>query len=97
MSLYKNFGPVIKRTSFGITEVYAQLKKVDFRPLKRLTFRFDPFATNAAHFRDVIYYLSAARIRDTNPKCIFKTEILSDRSDPELTCKFGELMKSMGC
>jgi len=87
MSLYKNSGPLIKRTVGGLADVYVQLKKVDFRPVKKVSFKFDPFSPNITQFRDLVFYLSSAKLRDTNPKCLFKTEIASDRSDPELTCK----------
>jgi len=86
MSVYRNNGPVIKRVIGGIGDTWTQLKIVDFRPLKKLVFQFDPFSPNIGPFRDLIYFLSAARIRDTNPKCLFKTTVVSDRSDPELLC-----------
>jgi len=90
MSLYKNSGPLIKRVVGGLADRYLEVQKVDLRPIKRVSFKFDPFTPNIVQFRDLIFHLSAAKIRETNPKCVFKTEVASDRSDPVLSCKLGE-------
>ncbi|XP_037079303.1 zinc transporter 1-like [Pollicipes pollicipes] len=36
---------------------------------------------------DLMYYMSSASVRETNPKCAFKTEIANDRSEPTILVK----------
>ncbi|XP_024879097.1 uncharacterized protein LOC112459285, partial [Temnothorax curvispinosus] len=35
--------------------------------------------------RDFLFYISAPRIRATNPQCSLKTEVVCDRSEPVIT------------
>jgi large subunit ribosomal protein L53 len=67
--------------------IAQQLKQVDLRPVKRITYKFDPFHPNTKEFRNLMYYMSIATVRQTNYKCNFKTEVLSDMSEPEMLCK----------
>eukprot|EP00096_Caligus_rogercresseyi_P002767 TRINITY_DN1504_c0_g1_i1.p1 TRINITY_DN1504_c0_g1~~TRINITY_DN1504_c0_g1_i1.p1 ORF type:complete len:159 (+),score=47.23 TRINITY_DN1504_c0_g1_i1:202-678(+) len=67
-----------------------QLRSVDLRPLKRLKFAFDPFHPSVTSVRDALNLLSDPRIRKTNPKCIFKTDILHQNEEPRIEAELLE-------
>jgi len=70
--------------------VQKQIKRLNLKPVKRMHFSFDPFHPSAKSIRHVIYHLSSEKVRATNPKCIYKTDILSDRSEPTLSVQLDE-------
>jgi len=37
-----------------------------------------------------MYYMSSPPVRETNPKCTFKTEIANDRSEPTILVKLDD-------
>ncbi len=37
---------------------------------------------NFSNFRDILYHLSSRKIRKTSETCVFKTDIVCDRSEP---------------
>ncbi|CAN7998892.1 unnamed protein product [Ixodes hexagonus] len=67
-------------------------KSLQLRPFKRITVKFDPFHKNATPIRDFLFQVSALRVRQTNPDCGLKTEVVCDRSNPtiELTLLNGQ-------
>jgi len=90
MSVFRAHGPV-KKVGGVAYELAQEVKKLDLRPLNRVTYTFDPFhATAAANFRRVMHILSAPKVRDTNYKCIFKTEVVCDNSEPVMLCVLGD-------
>jgi len=92
MSLYRTTGRLYK-SQLGYTgAIYKELRKVDLRPVERVVFKFDPFHPNVREFRELIFHMSASKLRDTNNKCIYKTDVVSDFSEPELLCKLGKLL-----
>lgn len=56
--------------------------QVNLQPVKKVTYQFDPFRPDVRSIRYVMTRLSIRRIRATNVKCVFKTDVLSDGSDP---------------
>lgn len=95
MSIYRNWG-LLRKPSGLLYEITEQLKVVDLRPLKRIEYKFDPFHESAKHVRELSYHLSIPKIRDTNYKCVFKTNIVCDRSPPEVNCKLGKDVADLG-
>ncbi|XP_043236566.1 uncharacterized protein LOC122388995 [Amphibalanus amphitrite] len=67
-----------------ISAIIKQLKTVSLKPAKRVVFRFDPFTQPSQQVRNLMWYMSAGSIRETNPKCTFKTEIANDRGEPTI-------------
>ncbi|CAN7950328.1 unnamed protein product, partial [Ixodes pacificus] len=59
-------------------------KNLQLRPFKRITVKFDPFHKNVTPIRDFLYQVSALRVRQTNPDCVLKTDVVCDRSDPSI-------------
>lgn len=59
-------------------------KNLQLRPFKRISVKFDPFHKNVTPIRDFLYQVSALRVRQTNPDCALKTEVVCDRSDPSI-------------
>lgn len=41
-------------------------------------------------YRKFMYYISAQKYKNTNPKCLFKTSIVCDRSEPTITVDLGK-------
>lgn len=72
----------------GVTErqrTFDACKLVNLKPVKRVTFTFDPFHPQVRSVRRTLFYLSCERVRNTNPKCAFRTEVTSDRSEPTIS------------
>lgn len=67
-----------------------QLVKVNMKPVKRVHYTFDPFHPRVDSIRNVIYHFSCERIQKSNPKCIFKTEVVCNRSEPTLKVELDE-------
>jgi len=64
--------------------IARQIKLVNLKPVKRLQFTFDPFNPQVKSIRHILFHFSSEKIRATNPKCVYKTDIVSDRSEPTL-------------
>ncbi|KAK8386292.1 hypothetical protein O3P69_010763 [Scylla paramamosain] len=74
--------------SAGVFSALAkQTKLLNLKPVKRIDFTFDPFADNAIVVRDTLNYFYQEKVRDTNPKCLLKTNIVNDRSEPTIVIK----------
>ena len=69
--------------------------KVNLQPVKKISYQFDPFRPNVRSIRYTMNKLSYRRTRATNIKCQFKTEVLSDGSDPLIKVELndGRLIK----
>lgn len=67
-----------------ISAIAKQLKIINFQPANKITVEFDPFHEKAAVVRQFMTYLSARRYRNTNPKCVLKTNVVCDRSEPSV-------------
>ena len=37
-----------------------------------------------------MFYMSSGAVRETNPKCTFKTEIANDRAEPTILVQLGQ-------
>ncbi len=48
------------------------------QPVKRITFKLNPFSPDCKGLRHVMFSISCKKIRATNPKCVVRTEIRSD-------------------
>lgn len=58
------------------------VKALHLEPFKRVTVKFDPFHSNATPIRDFLFHVSSPRVRQTNPECALKAEVVCDRSEP---------------
>ncbi|XP_077561310.1 mitochondrial ribosomal protein L53 isoform X1 [Haemaphysalis longicornis] len=58
------------------------VKALHLEHFKRVTVKFDPFHSNATPIRDFLYYVSSTQVRQTNPECALKAEVVCDRSEP---------------
>merc|ERR1712080_116821 len=63
---------------------------LNLKPVKRMNFTFDPFHPSAKSIRHIIYHFSSEKVRGTNPKCIYKTDVVSDRSEPTFSVQLDE-------
>ncbi|KAF8562504.1 hypothetical protein P879_06003 [Paragonimus westermani] len=58
------------------------LKQLDLKPLKSISFSYNPFVGNVESIRRMCSIVSDPKWRATNPNLLFKTKILSDYSPP---------------
>lgn len=89
MSVFRKSGLARKPT--GVYHALAlALKEVNLTPVQRVSYKFDPFHENANAVRELMRFLSTPRIRETNYKTTFKTNVVCDRSEPEIECQLGK-------
>jgi len=67
-----------------------QLSKVNMKPVKKIHYKFDPFHPKPHSIMQVMTHLSSEKIQKSNPKCLWKTEVVCDRSEPTLTLELNE-------
>ena len=65
-----------------------EIKKINFKPVKRVLFTCDPCHPRANHIRRLMTTISAEKIVKTGPKTIFKYDFVTDRSEPSLALTF---------
>ncbi len=65
---------------------------LSIRLVQMMTSSFLNLIKICSYFRDFLYHISASKYRNTNPRCALKTEILSNREDPELVVSFGNIL-----
>lgn len=65
--------------------IVKQIKRVNLTPVDKINVRFNPFDRQSKQTRDFLFYVSAPKIRATNPQCSLKTEVVCDRSKPTVT------------
>ncbi|CAG0920229.1 unnamed protein product [Notodromas monacha] len=68
---------VPKPTSYALSELEA--KKLNLKPVKKITVRFDPFEASSTNARWFLYLTSDVLLRETNLKCSFKVDVVNDR------------------
>ena len=61
-------------------------RNLQLKPFKRLHFQFDPFHPRVASIREFLTNINTKQARKTNPKCTFRTDILSGQEEPVVTC-----------
>ena len=70
-------------------EFYLKTRLINLQPVKKITFKFDPFTKNCTGVRDMIAVMSSEKVRRTNPKCGFKTDVVDDGSEPTMRVELG--------
>lgn len=65
-------------------------KLLNLQPVKKLTFSLDPFHPSVSALRNAMVHFSWKRVRNSNPKCLVKTEILSDGRAPEMKAELND-------
>ena len=66
----------------------AQIKAINFKPVKRVVFKVDPLHRKSASIRNLMTIVSDEKVSKTGLKTIFKYNFVSDRCDPTLTLTF---------
>lgn len=67
-----------------------QVKKVNMKPVKKVHYKLDPFHPKPHSILNVMTHLSNEKIQKSNPKCLWKTEMVSDRSEPTIKIELNE-------
>ncbi|XP_013786570.1 39S ribosomal protein L53, mitochondrial-like [Limulus polyphemus] len=67
--------------------LYRTVKELHLRPVQQVKIKFDPFHPNVESVRDLLFFLSIQRVRESNTKCSLKTEVANDRSEPQVDVK----------
>lgn len=66
----------------------SELFGFSLKNIKKLEAQFDPFHPNAPNVREFWAGVTDKKALKTNPECVVKTQIVSDRSDPLITIQF---------
>jgi len=61
-----------------------QLKIANIQPVKKVTYTFDPIREDFQSIRNFMYFWNRPKVLDTNLKVIIKTNIVDDRSEPNI-------------
>lgn len=69
---------------------FMQMKSVNLKPVKKMSFTFDPFHDNVGSIRNVMHFITKPKIKKTNVKCAFKFDVVSDRREPTLKVELNE-------
>lgn len=64
------------------------VKEINLQPVKRIHFTMDPFVKDVESMRYAMFAFSLEKVRRTNIKCMYKTDIVDDRSDPTIRVEF---------
>lgn len=72
-----------------------QLKALNFKPVKRITFQVDPCHRGSASIRQLMTLISNPKVTKTGPKTIFKYDFVTDRSEPKVTLTFHDTDQSL--
>ncbi|KAG7176229.1 39S ribosomal protein L53, mitochondrial-like [Homarus americanus] len=71
--------------------LYSALAKqsslLNLKPVKRITFSFDPLSEKAIVVRHTLNFFHLEKVRESNLKCLLKTTVLSTRADPTIEVK----------
>jgi len=67
-----------------------QIRKVNMKPVKKVHYKLDPFHPKPHSILNVMTHLSNEKIQKSNPKCLWKTEMVSDRSEPTIKIELNE-------
>ncbi|KAK7863735.1 hypothetical protein R5R35_011141 [Gryllus longicercus] len=81
------FSGTIGRSRGIVDAIHKQLRLLNLKPVGRIAIKFDPFGSKASETRNFLFHITLPKVRETNPECVIKTEILSDRSDPNVEFK----------
>ncbi|XP_055315419.1 uncharacterized protein LOC129575605 [Sitodiplosis mosellana] len=73
----------LSRSGGLLSAISKNAKLLNLKGVKRITVTFDPFGENVKQTREVIFQLSLAKVVRTNPRCIVRTNVVCDRSDPK--------------
>lgn len=71
----------------------AELVGLSLKNVRRLEVKFDPFHPNAANVREFYQGATSKKPLKTNPECLFKAQIVCDRSDPLVTVQYQDNYK----
>ena len=64
---------------------YAETKRANMQPVKKVTYTFDPMTNNWNSLRNIMFFWQTKKVKATNVKLLTKTEIVDDRRDPKIT------------
>ncbi|CAG9855688.1 unnamed protein product [Phyllotreta striolata] len=70
--------------------IQKQLKMVNLKLVKKIQVQFDPFHPNAVTARDFLFHISKPYVLETNLSCIVKTNVVCDRSEPQIKIDLGD-------
>ncbi|XP_076338804.1 mitochondrial ribosomal protein L53 [Tachypleus tridentatus] len=73
--------------------LYKTVKELHLRPVQQVKIKFDPFHPNVESVRNLLFFLSIKRVRESNMKCSLKTEVTNDRSEPQVDLKLASGQK----
>lgn len=66
------------------SKFHSEINRVNLQPVNKITYSFDPFTLDHYSLRVYMYFLNAKKPKATGVKTIHKTNILDDRSSPNI-------------
>merc|ERR1711962_612006 len=90
MALPYRYTGTVSRSAGIFSALAKNAKLLNLKPAQRINFTFDPFGEDVLSIRKVLHYFYQDRVRDTNPKCILKTTVVSDRTPPNIEIKLDD-------
>jgi len=79
------FSGAIGTSGGEFSAIAKQARVLSLKPVKRIVFKFDPFVKESEHTRNFFFNISRKSIIKTNPGCVFKANVVCDRSTPTVT------------
>ncbi|CRL08435.1 CLUMA_CG021246, isoform A [Clunio marinus] len=80
----KFYGRVVRIGGIA-TAISNQIKLINFKGVKRVNVKFDPFDEKADIARNYLFYISSPKINETNPNCVIKTDVICNRERPTIS------------
>ncbi|KAJ8881044.1 hypothetical protein PR048_017517 [Dryococelus australis] len=80
-------GRTFTRSGGLVGAITHQLRTVTLKPLKKIDVTFDPFGENAKDIREFMFFISSPKVRQTNPSCPIRANVVNDRSEPNIVLK----------
>ncbi|XP_050726070.1 39S ribosomal protein L53, mitochondrial-like [Eriocheir sinensis] len=87
MALPWHYHGSLTRSAGLYSALGKQAKLLSLKPVAKIEFTFDPFTENAVVVRNLSNYFYQEKVRDTNLKCILKTNIVNTRAEPTVLVK----------
>ncbi|XP_059083155.1 uncharacterized protein LOC131880515 [Tigriopus californicus] len=67
-----------------------QWRALNLQPVAKIQFTFDPIRADVGSIRHFMLITSYPKVRQTNPRVIYKTSVVSDRSDPVIRVELAD-------
>jgi len=71
-------------------EFHAEIARTNLQPVNKITCVFDPFTEDYYSLRNYMYFVNRRKTKETNRRCIHKTNVVDDRSSPYIQLELND-------